>query len=145
MRAGLVLLLLGTLAVSQSTAPAAPGPADAPAPSNRHWIGVRDVGDGFELFDRRTGALFVPRGANLLMKVREGSGVASGLFRPGDWKPKQIRRELSQMADRGYNTVRVFIDLCRADCISAKKGSIRPAYAKNVAVSSGWRASVVSS
>jgi len=37
------------------------------------------------------------------------------------------------MADRGYNTVRVFIDLCRADCISTKKGSIRPAYAKNVA------------
>ncbi len=100
----------------------------------RHWIGVREAADGTrELFDRRSGETFVPRGANLLMKVREGDHVASGLFRPRDWSPAAIDRELGRMAALGFNTVRVFIDLCQVDCISSPRGTIRSVYARNIA------------
>ncbi len=93
---------------------------------------MRSRDGGRELFDRRTGDTFVPRGSNLLMKVREGDHVASGLFRPRDWDPKAVDRELGRMQALGYNTVRVFIDLCQVDCISTKGGSIRPTYAANI-------------
>jgi F5/8 type C domain len=105
----------------------------AGAAPNRHWIGVRDVAGGQQLFDRRTGDAFVPRGASLLMKVRESNQVSSGLFRPSDWNPDKVIKELGRIARRGYNTVRVFIDLCKKDCISTPNGSIRAAYAENVA------------
>ena len=104
------------------------------AAPNRHWIGVRVGADGEqELFDRRSGDAFVPRGTNLLLKVRESNQVSSGLFRPGDWNPDKVIKELGRIAERGYNTVRVFIDLCKKDCISTRNGSIRAAYAENIA------------
>ncbi len=128
-RRRVTLVLVVALTASLLSAAAAPA-----ARSDRHWIGVRERADGVrELFDRRTGDRFVPRGANLLMKVREGDHVASGLFRPRDWDPAAIRRELRRMRALGYDTVRVFLDLCRVDCISTANGSIRPAYASNVA------------
>jgi hypothetical protein len=108
-------------------------PSTPAVAENRHWIGVREGADGLELFDRRTGDLFVPRGANLLMLVPERDHVASGLFRPRDWNPRRVDRELARMVALGYNTVRVFIDLCEIDCISTPNGNIRESYAESIA------------
>jgi hypothetical protein len=122
-----ILTLALAVALSALAAPVA-------AARNNQWIGVRNAGDGTkELFDRRTRETFVARGSNLLMKVREGDHVASGLFRPRDWSPAKVDRELRGLASRGYTIVRVFIDLCQVDCISTSNGSIRPEYARNIA------------
>jgi hypothetical protein len=128
MRARTPFLIALCMVVTLVSFPSASG-----APRNRHWVGVRERAGGLELFDRRTGDAFVPRGSNLLMKVPEGTGVASGLFRPHDWNPKKVDRELRSMTALGYDTVRVFIDLCNVDCISTANGRIRPAYARNIA------------
>jgi hypothetical protein len=98
-----------------------------------HRIEIRPRDGRLELIDRLTGEVFVPRGANLLMLVPEGNHVASGLFRPHDWNPRAVERELGRMQQLGYNTVRVFIDACRVDCISTYHGTIRPSYVRNIA------------
>lgn len=126
-RTALVLtVLLVVTPLSATLAPRAAG-------GEQHWIGVRVRGGEHQLFDRRTGDRFQPRGANLLMKVPEGDHVASGLFRPRDWDARAVERELAAMESLGYDTVRVFVDLCNVDCISTPGGSIRDAYAANVA------------
>src|SRR5262245_25976124 len=127
MRARAAFVVAVLIAASLSSTPS------AGAARNRHWIGVRDGVGGQELVDRRTGDVFVPRGANLLMKVVESNQVSSGLFRPTDWNPQKVSRELDRISDRGYNTVRVFVDRCKKDCISTPNGSIRADYAENVA------------
>ena len=130
-RPGLVLAAVFASLLVPSGAPGAPNAPNESA--NRHWIGVRERGDVRELFDRRSGNRFVPRGSNLLMKVREGDHWASSLFRPRNWNQKRVRKELTGLKRLGYNTVRVFIDLCQVDCISTSGGSIRRPFAKNIA------------
>ncbi len=125
-------VLASALLVPAPVTAARPAPAVAAGAAHRIAI-VRNRAGGMELIDRRAGAPFVPRGANLMMKVQEGDHVASGLFRPRDWNPKAVERELGRMQQLGYNTVRVFIDLCNVDCIATKHASIRPAYARNIA------------
>ncbi len=108
-------------------------PSTSAAARNRHWIGVRERAGRLELFDRHTGDPFVPRGMNLYVKVREGGEFASTLFRPGDWKPRWVDRQLSLMAAQGYNVVRPLIDACRRDCISTSGAGVRQAYVDNIA------------
>ena len=121
---------------SPFVAPAGPLVAAAPEAFVRgaappHWIGVRTSGGARRLFDRRTGATFVPRGANYQrLLVRDGVRV-SGLFSPSTWKPAAIDADLAKMEDLGFNVVRSFLDLCVEDCISNSHG-LRGAYLDHV-------------
>jgi hypothetical protein len=82
------------------TAAATPTP-----PPVEHRIGVRVVDGAGELFDRTTGAKFVPRGANL---VRLDS--YHDTLDPSAYDPTRIEATFARMQADGYNVVRVFND-----------------------------------
>jgi hypothetical protein len=97
-----------------------------------HWIGVRTAHRVQQLFDRRTGERFVPRGANYQRLGVRGGVRVSGLFSPSSWKPAEIDADLGRMRALGFNVVRSFVDLCTRDCISNGEG-LRGAYVANIA------------
>jgi hypothetical protein len=99
--------------------------------SPQHWIGVRTVNGVQQLFDRRTGQKFVPRGANYQRLVMKNGVRVSGLFSPSTWKPAAIDADLQEMHDLGFNVVRSFLDLCVQDCITNANG-LRGAYLDHV-------------
>jgi hypothetical protein len=113
-------------ASSQASSPASPAPtatSTPPAPAAEpaeHRIGVRAVDGVGEFYDRMTGARFVPRGANLIRL-----GTYHVTLDPRTYDPAEIDAVLTEMADAGYNVVRVFHDhraggLPSADGLSAE-------------------------
>jgi hypothetical protein len=96
----------------------------------KHVIGVRVVGGSGELFDRRSGRRFVPRGANYVRLAPEGHAT----FNLGRYAGRRASRALARMRALGYNTVRVFVGGSCAGCGgSAGSGGISRAYARNLA------------
>jgi hypothetical protein len=85
----------------------------APQPSLEHRIGVREVRGSGELYDRATGAAFVPRGSNYirLAPQRNASGnlqLYHSTFNVGRYDTNRVEAALRRMATDGYNVVRVF-------------------------------------
>lgn len=109
--ASILLLMLAAC-----TPPPAPGPAPSETTSPDHPIEVR--GDGF--FDTRTGAPFVVRGVNYFQIVPVGDGFQDRFFDPAIFDANRIRADFAGLADRGYTTVRIFLDSCSVGpgCIS---------------------------
>jgi F5/8 type C domain len=118
------LVIVASLLPAAAPSEAAPG----------HRIDVRERKDGTEeLFDRRTGRRFVPRGAQLLVKGFEDGAVVDTLFGTQTYDPEFVEATFVDLESRGYNTVRVFLDLCASDCIADPAGGLREAYLANVA------------
>lgn len=88
-----------------------------------HRVGIDDGG----FVDNRTGETFVPRGVNLLHKFV--AGHVDGLF--GFYRPERIDRELDEIAGLGFNTIRVFLDLCNG-CVADNTG-VRPEFLDHLA------------
>ena len=112
----------------------------APAePLAEHRIGVRER-DGFgELYDRTTGAAFVPRGSNYIRigPQRNVSGEMQfyhSTFNVGRYDSGRAEAALSRMAADGYNVVRVFVsEICVDECAGdPRTGSLRTAYIANL-------------
>jgi hypothetical protein len=120
--------LAGALALAALLAGPAPAHASLdldrapPLAAAKHWIGIRYHGGVGEFFDRRTGRHFVPRGPNYLkLDHRPGQDPFDLLLDPLTWDPAAIRADLATMRALGYNTIRVFLDLCRFECIGDSK------------------------
>jgi hypothetical protein len=105
-----------------------------PAPD--HVIGVRDGANGAELFDRRTNEPFIVRGVNYTLRVQSEVGLENRVFAVGVWDADRFDADLAALAERGYNTVRLWLDSCSvgAACL-APVGEIglNPAYLDNLA------------
>ena len=111
----LVLLLAGSL-------PSAAGVHDtveraASAATTRkvsgHFIGVRVVGGSGELYDRRSGKRFVPRGANYVRLAVEGHSTLN----VGRYSGSRAGKALARMRALGFNAVRVFVEgSCTSRC-----------------------------
>lgn len=109
------------------------------SPSTEHTIGVRAVGGVGELYNRVTGAKFVPRGSNYIRlgPQRNASGGTQfyhSTFNVGRYDHGRAEAALSRMATDGYNVVRVFlsqicVDACAGD---PRTGSLRTAYIANL-------------
>ncbi len=126
------LTILVALAVGVAPAARAGEPPHAGGGPVEHWIGVRTSHGVPRLFDRRTGHMFVPRGANYQrLVIRDGVRV-SGLFSPSTWRPAAVEADLDRMRALGFNVVRSFVDLCTKDCISGDDG-LRDVYVANIA------------
>jgi hypothetical protein len=109
---------------------------EQPPQPGEHPIGVR-VGDGGgELFDKRTGETFFARGPSFL-RVEDPDGLwLPTLFPPENVDPEGIADDLAAMHQLGFNSVRVFIDLCGSgqQCIgNPEGGGLDAAYMDNVA------------
>jgi hypothetical protein len=110
-----------------------------PTPVVEHTIGVREVNGVGELYNRLTGAKFVPRGSNYIRlgpqeNTSGGIQVYHSTFNVGRYDSAEAEAALSRMAADGYNAVRVFlseicVDACAGD--SATR-SLRTAYVANV-------------
>lgn len=111
-----------TTLATATTTDSAGGPVEPWTPI-QHWIEVADGG----FVDIRTGQPFVPRGVNLLHKF--SGGHIDGLF--GLYEPDRIDEELDAIAGWGFNTVRVFLDMCRG-CV-ADAGGVKDTYLDNLA------------
>jgi hypothetical protein len=98
-------------------------------PAAKHRIGVRVVGGAGELFDRRTGRRFVPRGANYVRLDASGHST----FNVGRYRAAAAEAFLARMRGLGYNAARVFVaGECASGCAGASGGGISRAYVRNV-------------
>jgi hypothetical protein len=93
-----------------------------PEPLADHRIGVRER-DGFgELYDRMTGARFVPQGSNYIRLAPQVDTfgrrqVYHSTFIVGEYDAARAERALARMAASGYNTVRIFLNnTCAQGC-----------------------------
>ena len=110
-----------------------------PSPPAEHTIGVRYVNGIGELYNRATGAKFVPRGSNYIRlgPQRNASGgiqVYHSTFNVGRYDSGRAEAALSRMATDGYNVVRVFVsEICVDECAGdPRTGSLRTAYIANL-------------
>lgn len=123
----LVLLFAGLTITS--------GAQDGVAP---HRIGVRiEKGQG-EFYDTVTGERFVPRGVNYLdwQVLGVGQALPGRLFDTALFDGETVRQDFQRLAGSGYNTVRIFIDLCNTGptCIGDADGhGLNPDYIANIA------------
>jgi hypothetical protein len=111
----------------------------APQASLEHRIGVREVRGSGELYDRATGAAFVPRGSNYirLAPQRNASGnlqLYHSTFNVGRYDTNRVEAALRRMATDGYNVVRVFLsEICVDACVgNPATGFVRASYVANV-------------
>ncbi len=102
----------------------------APPSSPTHRIAVRVVAGSGELFDRRTGRTFVPRGANYVRLGAEGHAT----FTVGGYSGTRATTAFTRMHALGYNTVRAFVGGSCSGC-GGRGGAaqISPTYARSVA------------
>jgi hypothetical protein len=121
-----VALVAGTLAAAALGGDG--GDAATVPPAAKHRIGVRVVNGSGELFDRRTGRRFVPRGANYVRLGPEGHST----FSVGRYDARRAGAALGRMKSLGYNAVRVFLGGDCAGCPGGPGGGISRPYARNV-------------
>jgi hypothetical protein len=100
-----------------------------------HVIGIRQVNGVGEFYNRVTGETFVVRGANYVYVPQSGT-YTTQLLKVGVYDGARTRQDFINLADKGYNTVRVFLDHCSAGvgCIGdSDNDGLNPAYLDNVA------------
>jgi len=116
-------------AVPSAPAAASATPAATPTPTPPalvpHRIGVRVVDGQGELFDRTSGARFVPRGMNY---IRLAGGHAT--LNEGHYDPARIDAALAEMARRGYNAARIFLGTGSGG-LPGPGNSLNPAFLDN--------------
>ncbi len=122
---------------STPSAASTPTLASSPSPSAvpEHIIGVRQVDGKGEFYDRVTGETFVVRGANYVY-VPNGGTYTTQLLKVGVYDGARTRQDFINLADKGYNSVRVFLDHCSAGvgCIGDSDNvGLNPAYLDNIA------------
>ena len=110
-------------------------PSQAPT-SGQHRIGVRLVDGEGEFYDRQTGELFVPRGANYirLAAQREGSGSTfyHSTFNTDAYEPDRAAAALADLHALGYNVVRVFLNPCCTTGLGNASGGLSVGYIDNI-------------
>ncbi len=129
----LAIALASSEPAAEPAAPRAVGPAASPIATPRHVIGVRVRNSVGELYDRRTGKRFVVRGANYLRLQPPRSGDRFDLLLdPRAANLGRVGQDFPAMRALGFNTVRIFLDLCRIECIGSSTG-LNPAYLDKLA------------
>jgi hypothetical protein len=100
-----------------------------------HPIGIRTVDGEAQFFSRETGEQFVPRGMNYFYIVsRPGGGFEDRFFGVSEFDPVRVRADFEEVAEKGYNVVRIFLDTCSSGtgCIGRDEGGLNEAYLRNI-------------
>lgn len=87
--------------------------------------------DGGEFVDTRTGESFIVRGANYLTRVPAGGGYQDRTLSPAVFDPDATSADFAALAERGYTTIRVFLDTCNGgtSCVGNPNGDgLNPLY-----------------
>ena len=101
-----------------------------------HPIQIRLVEGEAEFYNQESGETFYPRGVNYIQLVDSGAGyLENRVFEVGRYDPAAFSAEMARLANRGYNTVRLFIDTCSTGtgCITDyTTGRLNGAYLDNL-------------
>ncbi len=100
-----------------------------------HRIGIRTVDGKAGFYDKITDETFIPRGNNYVELRTDPMNVylVSSLFSTSYHDPVDIAYDFERMQALGYNTARIFVDLCvLPDCIGSISGGLRDDYMDNV-------------
>ncbi|MBX2820905.1 MAG: discoidin domain-containing protein [Rhodothermaceae bacterium] len=100
-----------------------------------HRIAIRMMDGKAEFYHPSTGEPFFPRGNNYidLRPDQNNRYVVSSLFSTSYHDAEKIASDFQRMKALGYNTARVFFDLCVVpDCVGALSGGLREDYMDNV-------------
>lgn len=98
-------------------------------------IAVRVVDGEGEFYDTVTGETFVPRGVNFIDWKQVGRGYCDYPFHVGLYDAEHVRTHFRALAERGYNTARIFFDHCNtgSQCINNPDGrGLNPTYIDNI-------------
>ena len=140
---------LAPLATGQAPPPQAPPPQASPIPTSQatvspapvqHQIGVRQGAGGMEFYDVVTGERFVPRGLNYNRWVFRDSPTAGRILVAAPFNTEwgeldQAEADLQQMAELGFNTLRIWKNACWGEvggCIGDLQGGLSDTYLNNV-------------
>jgi len=132
-----------------SPLPSMAGPTATAAPSTprpteptqtEHRIALRQGNQGAEFYDVTSGERFIPRGFNYNRWVYRDSPVAgrvlvAALFNTEWGQLDQAGADLRQMADLGFNTLRVWKNACWGEvggCLGEPAGGLSDDYLDNV-------------
>lgn len=102
----------GVTTESTTTSTVVASPPFSLSPPPDHPIGVRLGSGGGELYDRRSEETFVMRGVNYTIRAPVGRGFENRVFAVDVWDPERFATDVQSLVDRGYNTVRLWIDSC---------------------------------
>ncbi len=95
---------------------------------------MRQVNGTAEFYFRLSGEQFVPRGVNYVY-IPHGGVISNLTLKVGVYNPVRTRQDFGDLAARGYNTVRVFLDHCAAGpgCIGDMDNEgLNPSYLDNI-------------
>jgi len=105
---------------------------DAPL-ANR--IAIRVIDGNGEFYDTVTDETFIPRGVNFIDWQAVGNGYRDYSLATNLYDSERLRSHFTTLSERGYNTVRVFFDICNDGlfCINNPDGDgLNPAYIDNM-------------
>lgn len=122
---GTAAVLLAAVAGSSSLAASSEAVQSSAPPG--HAVGVRVRNGAGELFDRSTKKPFVMRGANYLLLDNAEKDPLDALLDPQVANLGRIANDFRALRAQGFNTVRIFLDLCRLECIGSS-ARLNPAY-----------------
>jgi hypothetical protein len=127
--------LLPTLTSEVEAVAATPRSSATPRPPV-HRIELRRVYGVASFYDRSNDQAFTPRGVNYFYLVlRNASIYENRVFGVGEFDLGRVRQDFQQISQAGYNTVRIFLDLCQPgpECIVQEgEAGLNPAYLDSI-------------
>lgn len=112
-----------------------PHPTTADQQPTIHRIGIRHVDGNAEFFDTVSDEKFVPRGVNYFYLVNANGGQQDRFFGVDVFDEERVHQDFEQLADLGYNTIRIFLDTCNGGtgCIgNPNELGLNPPYLDNI-------------
>ncbi|MEP2772041.1 MAG: discoidin domain-containing protein [Fulvivirga sp.] len=100
-----------------------------------HVLDIQMTSDGAKFIDRSSGQIFEPRGVNYQYPVLTSGGYYQDrVFGTSDFDAARVDRDFATLASYGFNTVRIFLDLCNDDpsCIGNESGGLNTSYLQNI-------------
>ena len=117
--------------------PNPPDPDPMPMEYASHPIEIRNISGQAKFYNTNDNAQFVPRGVNYFNIILTSSGVYQDrFFQVGTFNESEVRVRFRELANYGYNVVRIFLDTCNGDtgCTGNPNGSgLNRSYFRNVA------------
>lgn len=114
-----------------------PGGAIQAQSGEPHRIGIRTTDGAAAFYDTVTGERFVPRGTNYIAWKQDANGAwHDWVFQTDQFDSGEVRAAFRDLAGEGYNTVRIFLDICGTGpyCINNPDGDgLNPGYIANIA------------
>lgn len=134
----IVLFVFSGIISCSKDNPASPEPSEEEETfiPKEHPVGVRSAGGDAEFYHKGTGEKFIPRGVNYFYIVpKPEGGLEDRFFGMNEFDESRVRSNFQELADHGYNVVRIFLDTCSSGvgCVGfPDEDGLNPPYLDNI-------------